>query len=600
MSDTDSSWRLRPVILALVGALAALLVQQLADHDYGVTIAPWRSSLAVAIGTAALAVGLALERVRVAWTLAFAALAGATAGLVHHWSGGGGGFWFGDWRYLSLAIALGIAVPLFQVARDEGKAVFPYAAVHGHAWTNALLWLAAWVFTGVVFLLGWLLSALFQLIGLRFLRDLLGEGWFAALLAGAALGGALGLLRERDRVVRLLQSVATAVLGVLAPVLAVGLVVFLLALPFTGLAVLWNTRAATATLLSAAAGALLLANAVIGDGPDDESRNPALRWAATALAACVLPISLLAAVATGLRLDQYGSTPERLWALVFVAISCAYGLAYLVALVRGRAAWAPLARQGNLRLAFGVAAVALVLATPLVSFNAIATNAQVARLKAGRVSPDRFDWAALQFDFGASGKAAVAALGRSPDSRIAARATEAGRSTNRYDVAEKTRLATAAEKLATRLTILPRSVPLPPALTQALAGYDTCERINANGCLLFYETGASEAFSLDQSCLTPRPGRRGNAEPAWLSCTVIRLVRNDGAVDAEARMTTSVGTSRIAKGAWRIEHLGDLGDTNDAAGVTQRAAVRSRRIEVRPVERRQVVIGGVPVGGVFD
>lgn len=595
MTDTDSSWRLRPAILAALGAVAALAVQQLTDHDYGERLSEWRVSLAVGIGVAALAIGLALERVRLAWTLGFALAAGVVAALVNHWSGAAGSNWLFDWRYLSLAIALAVALPLFQVARDEGRARWPYAAVHGHAWANALLWFAAWLFTGVAVLLAWLLSALFQLIGLNFLRDLLNEGWFWAVLIGGAFGGALGLLREWDRVLRLLQTVTLAVLGVLAPVLAVGLVVFLLAMPFTGLDVLWKTRAATATLLAAAAGALLLANAVIGDGPADEARNPVLRWGGMALAACVLPLSALAAVATGLRLGQYGPTPERLWALVFIAIGCAYGLAYLVALVRGRTGWAEPARAGNLRLAFGVAAVALVLATPLISFNAIATNAQVARLRSGAVSPDRFDWAALAYDFGASGKRALAELMRSADARVAAKAREVGRSTNRYDVVEKTRVATAAEKLSAGLVVLPRRVPLPPGLTAALARNGACDPSEGSGCLLFYQAGATEAFSVGQACLTPYPGRGSNATPVWPSCTVMRLTVHTAAADA-----APVAREAIAVGAWDIEHLGGMGDTNDAAGASLRAAVRARAIELRPVQRRQVVVGGVPVGEAFQ
>ncbi|NWM20069.1 DUF4153 domain-containing protein, partial [Escherichia coli] len=85
-------------------------------------------------------------------------------------------------------------------------------------------------------------------------------------LIGLAFGSALGLLREHDAVVRLLQRVVATVLAVLAPVLAIGLGLFLLALPFTGLRALWDaTQATTPLLLSCAVGGLILANAVIGN-----------------------------------------------------------------------------------------------------------------------------------------------------------------------------------------------------------------------------------------------------------------------------------------------------------------------------------------------
>ncbi len=266
---------------------------------------------------------------------------------------------------------------------------------------------------------------------------MLDRHWFAAGLAGAAFGGALGLFRERDRIVRLLQRVVTAVLAVLAPVLGAGLLLFLLALPFTGLGALWQaTRETTPILLSCAIGALILANAVIGNGEDEEAANPVLRWGAMALGLAILPLAVIAAIATGLRIGQYGFTPDRLWALVFVVLATAYGVAYLVSLVRGRWGWAARIRPANLHMAFIVAGMALILATPIPSFNAISTRDQVARLESGAVAPERFDWAALAFDFGDPGKTALKRLAASKNVAIADRARRAAAADNRYRVME--------------------------------------------------------------------------------------------------------------------------------------------------------------------
>ncbi|NWO81805.1 DUF4153 domain-containing protein, partial [Escherichia coli] len=80
--------------------------------------------------------------------------------------------------------------------------------------------------------------------------------------------------------------------------------------------------------------------------------NPLLRFGAMALGAVILPLAVLAAVATGLRVGQYGYTPERLWAIVFVGIALLYGLAYLGALILGRLQWTVRVRPANLTLAF--------------------------------------------------------------------------------------------------------------------------------------------------------------------------------------------------------------------------------------------------------
>lgn len=560
------AWPVRPLLLAGIGAAAALAIQQLLGQGSAPPVD--RVAVAIGIGTAAIGFGFVAEKVRLGWAIAFTIVIGLAAGLIVYWQGTPGGspdFW--NWRLTSLFLAIAIAAPIFQTARDEGRWHFPYADLHGHAWTNVVLWFAGWIFVGVVFAMAWLLAALFNLVRIDFLEKLLQKDWVIALLIGAAFGGAVGLMRERDRIVRLLQRVVTAVLGVLAPVLGIGLLLFLLSLPFTGLAPLWEaTRSATPILLSCVIGALLLANAVIGNGTDDEARNPVLRYGAMALGLAMLPLVAIAAVATGLRIDQHGFTPQRLWGLTFVVIASAYGLAYLVSLVRGRTAWAPLVRSSNTLLAFGVAAVALFLATPILSFNAISTNDQVARLTAGKIKPEKFDWAALAFDFGAPGRAALTKLTQSKNFKIATRATDAAKVNSRWDVASIETIGDGAEALAKRIRIQPRAVPLPDGLLLSFhaGAHDTTTGV------LWYEPGGTSAVLVTTGCDRCRPN--------------VQVTRRD------------------AKGVWRADDYFPI--KVDTATDDDRAAMKDtltkRGFEIRPVPRRQVYIDGKPVGNPFE
>ncbi len=122
-----------------------------------------------------------------------------------------------------------------RTIRDEGRRALPYKTVHAHAWNNVVLGGLALVFVGITWLLAFLLSELFQLIGIHVLRDLMRKEWFGWVLSGVALGAAIGLLRDQDRVVHMFQRVVIVVLSVLAPVLGAGLVIFLIATIFTGL-----------------------------------------------------------------------------------------------------------------------------------------------------------------------------------------------------------------------------------------------------------------------------------------------------------------------------------------------------------------------------
>jgi hypothetical protein len=586
----EGGWRLRPVILAVIGAVAAILIQQLLDRrPYGgssyVPLESWRIAASVAIGTGTIAFGFGMERVRLLWAVGFAVLTGAAAGLIYHWNGGNDGWSdFGNWRYASLFLAIAIAVPLFQTARDEGAWRFPYPDVHGHAWTNVVLWFACWISVGIVFALAWLLAALFDLIGLHFVKEMLERHWFVAGLAGAAFGGALGLFRERDRIVRLLQRVVTAVLAVLAPVLGAGLLLFLLALPFTGLGALWlATKATTPILLSCAVGALILANAVIGNGEDEEATNPVLRWGAMALGLAILPLAVIAAIATGLRIGQYGFTPDRLWALVFVILATAYGIAYLVSLVRGRWNWAARVRPANLHLAFIVAGMALVLATPIPSFNAISTRDQVARLESGKVAPDRFDWAALAFDFGDPGKAALKRLAGSKNAAIAVGAKAAAGLDNRYSVTEIDRTAKESADLDKRLRVVPAGGVVPDALKSKLTDWQGCGNGRQDTCTLLFRAGDTTAFLLKDRCidrLAAEPGREVSPIVTTGESCVIRY--------------------RLAGTEWQAVGEGEAARPDAPARAALKAALAAGRVEIRTVPRRQVFVGDVPVGDPFE
>lgn len=575
--DAKPAWPVRAWALAVLGAVVGLAIHWLTDdpEQYRMTRDAFRLAVATFLGVGGIAFALTLERVRIHWSVAFAVGAGLVVASVIYWNGGPGRWDANDgWRFFCGLLAVGIAAPLFQAMRDQGRRVLPYAAVHDHAWTNVVLGALALAFLGIVWLLAWLLASLFNLIGIDLLRELMRKEWFGWLLSGAALGAGLGMLRDQDRVVGMLQRVVMIVLSVLAPVLGAGLLIFLLAIPFTGLKPLWEaTRDTTPILLSCCAGALILANAVIGDGPEDEARNRLLRWGALALALAILPLAVIAAISTGLRLDQYGLSPSRLWALVFIAFACAVGLAYLVALAVKRMGWAEAARPANLRLGIGLCGLMLLLSTPLISFGALSVGDQVARLEAGRVTPAQFDWAALAFDFGPAGRKAVERLAQSPDAAIKAAAAKALATKDRWELARDREAADDGDVFAERTLVFPTGTSLPPELVAAILREDNgCgQKKSSLRCIVRYEPGGEQAILLKwwQDCK---------------SCTsnVVQLVR-------------------MADGNWNQAGRDSTSVQRDESGIAaQRAAAERGEIEVREVKRRQIFVGGKPVGDVFE
>ena len=400
-------WPLRTVMLTLMGAIFGLLFDRLTtgSQPWMWSEDPFRLALATFLAVGGVAFALSVERERWGWTIAFSVALGIVVAMVGWWNGPQAQWGAGEgWRLAAALFAAVIAVPLFQAARDEGSFRLPTQAVHSHGWTNLILWGAGLAFVLAARLLAILLSELFGLIGLDQPRQYLQQGGPAWIIAGGAFGAAIGLLRDRDNVLLILQRVVRTILSMLAPLLAAGLLLFVLAIPFTGLDELWaNTKAATPVLLICVLGAVLLVNAIAGVTGDIEARSPILRWSGMALIALMTPLALIAALSTWKRIDQHGFTPDRLWAAVFVAAALAVALAYLTALIRGRTRWAGRLRRANVHLAAELSVIALILALPVVNFGAISARDQLARVESGRIPPERFDWAAMRFDFGRPG-----------------------------------------------------------------------------------------------------------------------------------------------------------------------------------------------------
>ncbi|MGX7925340.1 DUF4153 domain-containing protein [Tsuneonella sp. HG094] len=432
MTDTPidrPEWPLRPWILGAIGAVAGFLIYSIGGGDGPGTTVGWQAAATALFFFGPLAFGFTAERDDWRGPLAFAVLVGVVmAGLA--WRAVGAGESIADPQYGFLAgvIATGLALPLFQAGFHRTRLATPYRAVHHHVWSDAICAGGSLVFLGASWLLLVLLSELFRLLRIDLLHDLIDDGWFGWTWSCAAFAAALGVLRNEIGILSTLKRVVMTVLSILAVPLAAGLALFLVAMVLSGPEVLWQaTRSATPILLLCAAGAWVLANAIVRDDDAEMSGNRVLRGAGLALALVVLPLTVFAAVSLGTRIAQHGLSPERLWGLIAIGVATAYGLAWFVAVVRGwkGGKWRENVRRANLHLAVAICGIALILALPIFDFGAISARSQLARLGDGRVSADDFDYAALRWDFGDAGRRALARLAKSGNPVIARAAAEA-------------------------------------------------------------------------------------------------------------------------------------------------------------------------------
>jgi len=567
-------WPARVVILFVIGIVLAITFDALLPMESEWSQEPFRLAVAISVAVGGLTFAYTLQRLRWWWSILFALGCALVAGGILYWNGGPE-----QWPVASLLLAIAVAAPLFQVVRDEGRWSLQPHAIHAYVWSNLVLWGVSWLFVLVSFLLANLLGELFGLTGLDFLKDLLRDDWFNAAIVGGALGLAIGVLRDRDQLLEVIQRVATVVLSMLTPVIAVGLGFFLLSLPFTGLGPLWETNQTTPILLACALIAFFFVNGTIGSAPEDEPRNPILRYGAIVLAIVIAPLALIALVSTSLRIGQHGFTPDRLWAATCVLAAVIYGLAYWAALALGRAAWSERLRTFNVWLGAGLCLFGILLATPIVNFGTISTRDQLARLNSGKVAPDEFDWRALAFDFGPSGRRALERLKQAGVSEVVRKAaTEALAYKSRWDAPEPLERAERRAAFA-NLRVLPKAVPLPPALAVVVEENGHCS--GKRPCTIYYEEGS------DRAVLITQPTCAGEGVATSSSGT---------------RECSSVGIPLFGKGEhWFGGSELLVGKALDQATLARiQEGWRSGKVEVRAVQRRQVFIGGEPVGQTFD
>jgi hypothetical protein len=355
------------------------------------------------------------------WTVAATALLAGLAwyDIWRQWEPNGLGSGTGDGAMTFALVAftvvgLFIAQSLIAAGDIERKYIASYAAYFDAAWKLGVQLALAVAFVAVFWGVLWLGAVLFNLIGLKFLETLIEKSWFAIPATTLAVAASIHVTDVRSKLVAGIRTVILTLLSWLLPLMTVIAVGFTLSLPFTGLTPLWATREAASILLTAAAVLVILINAAFQDGDPAHNRPVALRYAELIAAAILVPIVLIAAHALWLRVAQYGWTVERIATAATIAIALCYAFGYTVAALlslRG-GTWMNFASRVNVVTAFVVLGILLAMFTPLGDPARLSVNAQLARLKSGKVNPNAFDFAYLRSEGGRYGRKALADLSK--------------------------------------------------------------------------------------------------------------------------------------------------------------------------------------------
>jgi hypothetical protein len=212
------------------------------------------------------------------------------------------------------------------------------------------------------------------------------------------------------------------------------------------------------------------------------------------------------------------------------------------------------------KLAIGLMLVATFLALPIMDFGAISTRDQLARLESGAVKPEKFDWAAMAYDFGPEGRAALKRLAKSARTDIADPAKVALASEDRWQLAYDNDEGTAALRPIEKMVrVPPGSPPLSDEIYAGLRRDGMCAR---NVC-------AVRRVGSRHVAIIGRYGNQAQINVNWLEYDP-------------------------SSGTWR----GDQGPSADERDVEALGKIALDRADVstRQVTLEQFVVDGQPVG----
>ncbi|HEV2112458.1 MAG TPA: DUF4153 domain-containing protein [Gammaproteobacteria bacterium] len=364
--------------------------------------------------------------------------------------------------------------------------------VCAYTWKHGLALALLGFFLGLLWTLLTLWGALFKVLDIGFFQELFQNRRFIYPAFGLAGGFAVTVLRGQIDAVGLLERIASALLRVLLPLLALIVLLFLCALPFSGVQLLWKAGLGTALMMWLICLMLMFVNvAFFGT----QARYPVWLRLPIYLAVALLPVYLgLCVWGISLRIGEHGWSYSRLLVVLIQAILAIFVLCYSAAVVLRRERWLESLPPIN-RIAGCAAAVLLFLTClPLLNLEHIAARDLVARLVSGKTDVAQADYRYLRFDLDEPGYRELTTLKAS--SFAAAHPVELAKmdgvlaSSNRWGANVPAVAPMSPADLAKAVDVAPQTAPVPPDLLVAVAA----DKANA---VCFAGTGHCEVVGLD-------------------------------------------------------------------------------------------------------
>ena len=265
-----------------------------------------------------------------------------------------------------------------------------YSALFLWSWRNFLTLSLAMLFAGSFWLLLMLWAALFKAINIDFFSDLFEQRWFYYPAIALANGFAIIIFRKLTHIIDTITRLQQALIKFLLVLLSLVSLLFLGALPFTGLEPLWESGGSSLILWMQAL-ILFFVNAVYQDEPDNW---PYSVWLHRFIYICIaiLPVySVISFYGLSLRIDQYGWSLSRFWAYLIWFLLALFAIGYLWGIAKYRDRWTHQLSRTNVAIGLVVLVAMLSVNSPLLDFRKMVVADQLQRLADNKVTVEDFD-----------------------------------------------------------------------------------------------------------------------------------------------------------------------------------------------------------------
>jgi len=292
---------------------------------------------------------------------------------------------------------------LMYIQQYLSKEEVSYSSLFKLSWRNFIIFAECWLFVFIFWGILHLGAGLFSVLEIDIFKELLRKDWFVIPVLNLAFGFAIIVFRNITFTVDNISTILQTLIKFLLPALTVVSLAFIATLPFTGLDTLWKTGSGSLLVMWLQALTLFFVNAVYQDASHERPYHSILHRLIF-IGISVLPIySLISFYGLWLRIEQYGFTVDRCWAVLICLLLSCFSFGYLIGIIKKRDAWLETLSKVNISMGIVVLISMLLVNSPLLNFQSISASSQLSRLHDGEITYEEFDYHYFDTSLGRQG-----------------------------------------------------------------------------------------------------------------------------------------------------------------------------------------------------